>query len=118
MNILHVTSITNPEGNGVAVAVNNYIVYEEKYAKVSSYNLEGKILNKHSKCYSADEYKNIAELPEPFNKPDLVIFNEVYKPQYIKLYKEINGSEPTFNECPKFCYQRTIHDTNSEYSIY
>ena len=87
MIILHITSISNPSGNGVAVAVNEYVKYESKYAKVGLYNLEGNIYNNF--CDSFDgNYKNIQDLPKPFCKPDLVIFNEVYKPKYILLYKE------------------------------
>ena len=88
MNILHITSITNPKGNGVAVAVKNYIKYESKYANVGVYNLEDEITENFCQNYDYKKYKKIKELPKPFNKPDLVIFNEVYKPKYINLYKE------------------------------
>ena len=88
MKILHITSIANPEGNGVAVAVNNYIKYESKYADVALYNLEGNLKSDCCECYNYDNYKKVAELPEPYCNPDLVIFNEVYKPQFIIFYKE------------------------------
>ena len=88
MVILHITSIANPDGNGVAVAVNNYIKYEQLYAKIGLYNLEGSIENDCCESYSAIKYKTIESLPKPFSNPDLVVFNEVYKPMYIPLYKE------------------------------
>lgn len=83
--ILHITDISNPIGNGVAVAVNSYIAYESKYVDVGSYCLNEKIGDKN--IFLGRDYLNIKDLPNGFNKPDLVIFNEVYKIKYIKLYK-------------------------------
>lgn len=88
MVILHVTSITHPEGNGVAVAVRNYIEYENSEAMVALYNIEGDLTNIACANYNYKDYKTINMLPKPFCKPDLVIFNEVYKFEYLKLYKE------------------------------
>lgn len=87
MKLLHITSIAIPSGNGVSVAVSNYFYYEKKYIDVALYNLDKDIiLDKNS--YNLSNYKNISSLPNGFNKPDLVIFNEVYKITYLKLYKE------------------------------
>ncbi len=87
MVILHITSISNPSGNGVAVAVNEYIKYESNYSTIGLYNLEGDIKNSICESFN-NNYKSINDLPKPFNNPSIVIFNEVYKPGYIKLYKE------------------------------
>lgn len=88
MIILHITSIMNPKGNGVAVAVGDYIKYESKYATVGLYNLESNLLDDFANSFMDSKYKLISELPAPFCNPDIVVFNEVYKPKYIKLYKE------------------------------
>ena len=88
MVILHITDILNAKGNGVAVAVNNYTIYESKNNDVGLYNLDDTIENCNCKSFSYDNYKKILNLPKPFCQPDLVIFNEVYKPKYMKLYKE------------------------------
>ena len=88
MVILHVTSIAHPEGNGVAVAVSNYVKYENKDNDVALFNLEGNLNNSNCDNYNYKEYKKINELPEPFCNPDIIVFNEVYKPKYIELYKE------------------------------
>lgn len=85
--ILHVTSISNSKGNGVAVSVSNYLKHENKLVDVAVYNLEDKVtFDGHS--YSFSKYKTIASLPDGFSSPDLVVFNEIYKPGYLKLYKE------------------------------
>ena len=87
MKLLHITSVTNPVGNGVAVAVSNYFSYEKKYVDVALYNIEKNVISdNHS--YNISIYKNISALPDGFSNPDLVIFNEIYKPAYLKLYKE------------------------------
>ena len=88
MVILHITSITHPEGNGVAVAVRNYVQYENSKVKVALYNIEGNLTNTACPNFNYKEYKTINMLPKPFCNPDLVIFNEVYKFEYIRLYKE------------------------------
>ena len=88
MIILHVTDLIKAEGNGVAVAVNNYVKYESKDNEVAVYNLDNPIQNDDIKLFNYKEYNKIIELPEPFCHPDIVVFNEVYKPKYIKLYEE------------------------------
>ena len=88
MIILHITDILKAEGNGVAVAVGNYIKYETQNNEVGLYNLGNNFKSDYCKSYSGNDYNKISELPKPFCKPDLVVFNEVYKPKYIKLYKE------------------------------
>lgn len=94
MKVLHITSVTHPEGNGVAVAVCNYYKYEKKYIDVAIYNVESNIIN-DDYSFNFSEYNSISSLPKGFNKPDIVIFNEVYKKKYLELYKEcINNNIP------------------------
>lgn len=88
MIILHITDVLKAKGNGVAVAVNDYIKYESEYCKIGLFNLNDKIENTYCETFSLEDASKIEKLPEPFCKPDLVVFNEVYKPKYLKLYKE------------------------------
>jgi len=92
MIILHISDIKVKEGNGVVNAVSKYLEYEGVNNEVAIYNIGLPINNLNGLEFSYDEYKNISSLPKPFNKPDLVVFNEVYKTKYIKLA----------NECIKF----------------
>ena len=87
MNILHIVDVKDTKSNGVAVAVSNYVKFENKKTNVAIYNLDAIVGGSYNN-FSYEKYKRIEELPSPFNKPDLVIFNEIYKPKYIKLYKE------------------------------
>ena len=88
MIVLHVIDVANPQGNGVAVAVSAYISQLRHIAEVATYNLAGKVAEKATPSFSGAIYGKISELPRPFNTPDLVVFNEVYKKGYLKLYKE------------------------------
>lgn len=105
MKILHVTSVANPDGNGVAVAVKNYFDYEKTSADVAVYNLESNFL-KSKFSYNTTKYQNISSLPNGFNKPDLVVFNEVYKKEYIRLYKECEKKGIAYIIIPHGCLTR------------
>jgi len=117
MKILHITSIANPDGNGVAVAVNNYIKYESKHTDIALYNLEGNLHNDFCNYYNYENYKKIEELPEPFCKPDLVIFNEVYKPHYINLYKECIKRKIKYIIIPHGCLVKESQKKNKTKKI-
>ena len=88
MNILHITSITSSKTSGVYHAVSKYLYYEKKYSNVAVLNVQEQLEISGVSSYNYQEYNTISKLPLPFNKPDIVIFNEVYKKEYIKLYKE------------------------------
>lgn len=103
MVILHITSISDPKGNGVAVAVNNYVKYESKHATVGLYNLDGIIKNEFCQSFEKEQYGSIKDLPKPFCQPDIVIFNEVYKLEYINLYKECLNRKLKYVIIPHGC---------------
>lgn len=87
MKILHISDIVNPNGNGVAVAMSYYLKYEEKYEDVAVYNLNKDFSCECKKIFNKSNFNSISLLPNGFNKPDLVVFNEVYKKEYLKIYK-------------------------------
>lgn len=88
MNIVHVVDLLDDKANGVATAVRKYVEYIGKYENVCIYNLNANIEVDGIKSYSYSEFNTIRSLPVPFNEPDVVVFNEVYKPKYLKLYRE------------------------------
>lgn len=88
MKILHIVDIANPKGNGVAVAVSNYLKHEQKYATIALYNLGTSFICDNVDCYEEKKYPKLADLPKGYDKPDLIVFNEIYKKKYIGLYKE------------------------------
>lgn len=105
MRILHITSITNPQGNGVAVAVSNYYKYEKELVDVAIYNVEKDII-KDKYSYNISNFKTISSLPDGFDSPDLVIFNEVYKPIYLRFYKECLKNKIPYIIIPHGCLMK------------
>lgn len=106
MIILHIIDVPKVAGNGVAVAVNNYAEYECKNNKVCIYCLNDNINNKNVEIYNQREYKHINDLPAPFNKPDVVIFNEVYKTKYISFYKYCKNNNIKYIIIPHGCLNK------------
>lgn len=88
MIILHISDIKNCKGNGVAVAVADYLKYEGLKNEVAIFNLNDNLIIDGIPSFSFNDFKTISSLPKPFNNPDIVIFNEVYKLNYIKISNE------------------------------
>ena len=89
MNILFIAKPLSKKGNGVVSALKNELKYLQEYENVALLNLGVKLDKDIAKViYNSDKYQTINSLPKPFNKPDLVVFEEVYKLEYIKLYNE------------------------------
>lgn len=86
--ILHIIDVHNQKGNGVSNAVKEYAKTEKDIFNVAIYDLTSQLVENETNVFFNSKYDSISKLPAPFNKPDLVIFNEIYKPKYIKLYKE------------------------------
>ena len=53
MNLLYISSIANVEGNGVAIAVKNYLKFMSVKANIAIYNLESNIeINENAKSFN------------------------------------------------------------------
>lgn len=87
MKLLHITKVNVINTNGVVSAIKNYMIYENKYADVGIYNLDQDFECSCNNIFNIKDYSFIDKLPSGFDKPDLVIFNEVYKMEYIKMYR-------------------------------
>lgn len=117
MKILHIADIKNPNGNGVAHAIKEYLKYEKKYCKVALYCLGSDIQIEDVRTYSNQKYKYLDELPDGFNKPDLIIFNEVYKKEFLKKYKECKKLKIPYIIIPHGCLVKEAQNSKKTKKI-
>lgn len=89
LKILHVSEIDNNFSKGTSVIIPQYVLYQKEIGhKVGLLNCNSTKLLKFDNIdniFSKEDNKDFMVF-EKF-KPDIVIFHEVYKPSYIKIYK-------------------------------
>lgn len=88
MVIIHIANIDLAVIGGVQVAVPKMVKAQSQYADVAFLNTRGDDTGDlHSLSY--DGRLEFDKFPPPFNKPDLVIFHEVYRIEYIGIYRTL-----------------------------
>lgn len=104
MKILFIAKPLSKSGNGVVSAMESELKYLQKKADVALFNI-GVELDKTivENMFNIKDYKKIRDLPFPYNNPDLVVFEEVYKLEYIKLYNECLRKKIPYVVIPHGC---------------
>ena len=91
MVIVHIASIANNMLSGVSVAAPSHAVAQSIYADVAFINIKGEILdllqNSMVKQIEMPPSFDLSEVEEPFNNPDIVVFHECYRVEYLKIAK-------------------------------
>ncbi len=90
MVILHIACIHSGDVfNGVRVVVPKHVENQAKFAEVAFINVyKDRVLDNGTQLECNSNF-DINTLPMPYNKPDLVVFHEVYRPEYLKIYKNL-----------------------------
>lgn len=94
MNILYISKLPPHKWRGPYHSIPNQIAAQSNFDNVFWYNINNSKEEEWTKkieCNNLDDYKklNIGHLPEPFNEPDLVIFEGVYEFPFCRLVFEI-----------------------------
>lgn len=102
LNILQILDVDDAAGNGVADAVKKYVEYEG----ASLWCINDTIKVPDSITTISSRSKTMHDVISEIGKPDLVIFNEVYKKEYLRLYKECIKNSIPYVIIPHGCLMR------------
>lgn len=87
MVILHIAQLDGFQGSGVNVVVPQHVINQRKYADAALWNIREPIkIDGLAQNFSAN---SLDELPEPYCKPDIAVFHELYIPPYLKIAKAL-----------------------------
>lgn len=87
MVIVHIANIDPAVIGGVQIAVPKMVKAQSKYARVGLLNTHGEEIDGVEAVRFQGE-PNMAALAEPFGQPDILVFHEVYRFEYVRLYRQ------------------------------
>ena len=93
MIVLHIASISNNQMIGVNAAVPQHIKSQSSFATVGFVNIRPIRIEGVDNQFNYTKRFNIKRLPEPFNKPSIVVFHECYVKEYLRIKKQLIHSK-------------------------
>ena len=104
MVILHFAAIENNPFNGVCVAAPQHVISQKEFATVGFINIKN-IESDALKDYPGTQMDfvkpfDIKVLPNPFNKPDIVVFHECYRVDYLQIAKNLRKNGIPYVDMP------------------
>lgn len=92
MIILHIAYLDDKKYSGPNINVPKNVLFGNKYAEVGLFNLcdsELAIDIPDELNFNIKKYNSIMDLPKPFNKPDIVVFQGIYNYAFCAIAKEL-----------------------------
>lgn len=111
INVLHVSRIDNNMSKGTSVVIPEYILSQNKFSNVGLLNCNNLKLSKLdniSNVFMLSDNKNMRVLKQ--FKPDIVVFHEVYKPYYLKIFKHCISNDIPYIIIPHGCITKTAQN--------
>ncbi len=104
MVILHIAAIENNYFNGVCVAVPQHVISQKEYAEVGFINIKN-IKIEELKQYQELQMEfikpfDIKRLRKPFDKPDIVVFHECYRTDYLMIARNLKKNGIMYIDIP------------------
>ena len=89
MVILHFACIDDSKTNGVCVIVPQHVNAQGCFADTALINVNGIEIPEVRTQLSFSKPFDIRTLPKPFNRPDLAVFQECYRPVYLSIARDL-----------------------------
>lgn len=106
LNILYITMLIGKKSAGVSYSIPAQIKSQSKLDNVFWYNINQtskELIETENIVRNLDDYPSmkIADLPAPFNKPDIVVFEGLYFFPYIKIAKQCRNAKIPYIVIPR-----------------
>ena len=88
MIVLHIFHSLNRRYAGADVVIPEHIKAQQKLETVGCINIANVQIDGIENQFEYTEDFKISNLQEPFNKPDIIIFHQLYYPKFLKIAKE------------------------------
>ena len=85
MVILHIASVNDDLCAGVSVAVPQHVISQQTKAEVGFVNLTNIKIAGIKNQFEYNKSFSVKNLPHPFSNPDIVVFHEIYRPQFSQI---------------------------------
>ncbi len=93
MVVLHVACIENNSFSGVCVAVPQHVRAQAAFAQVALLNVNNVRIKGVEKQLAYEKRFDVRKLESPFDCPDLVVFHETYRTEYLRIYKNLKKNK-------------------------